>query len=78
MCMFSCVVEPFYYTIFLALLYTFIARIGFTRAAEIIYSGILAVFGRKDYKQFLESWKELKAAKADVSKTSAQVSECDF
>lgn len=43
-----------------------------------IYSGILAVFGRKDYKQFLESWKELKAAKADVSKTSAQVSECDF
>ena len=73
MCVFSCLVDPFYYTLFLTALYTLIAKIGFTRAAEGIYSAILMVFGRKDYKAFLASWKELKVAKTEVSKVSAQV-----
>ena len=65
--------EPFYSTLILFSLHALISKLGYTRAAESIYSSFLITFGRKDNKKFLENWRELKTAKAEVSKTSAQV-----
>ena len=72
-CYFSCLADPLVYTFLLASLYAAICQLGYSRAAELIYSSFLAVFGRNDYKKFMASWKELKAAKVEVTKVSAQV-----
>lgn len=74
MCVFSFLADPFYYTLLLTLLYSAISRLGYTRSSELIYSSFLALFGRAEYKKFTTSWSELKAAKAEVKKVSAQVS----
>ena len=73
MCCFSFLVEPFYYTLILSSLYALISHLGYSRAAEAIYSTFMATFGRGEYKKFMGKWKELKAAKAEVTKVSAQV-----
>jgi hypothetical protein len=73
MCPFSFLADPFYYTLLLTFLYSIICRLGYSRAAELIYSSFLAAFGRAEYKKFMGSWKELKMAKAEVKKVSAQV-----
>ena len=74
MCCFSFLVDPFYYTLILSTLYALISQLGYTRASELIYSAFMATFGRGEYKKFMGKWRELKAAKAEVSKVSAQVS----
>jgi len=73
MCVFSFLADPFYYTLLLSLLYAGISRLGYTRSAELIYSSFLAVFGRAEYKKFTANWSELKRAKGEVKKVSAQV-----
>ena len=72
-CYFSCLTDPLIYTFLLSSVYALICQLGYSRSAELIYSSFLAVFGRNDYKKFMNSWRELKAAKAEVGKVSAQV-----
>lgn len=73
MCVFNFLADPFYYTLLLSFLYAGISRLGYTRSAELIYSSLLAVFGRAEYKKFTTNWSELKGAKGEVKKVSAQV-----
>ena len=65
--------DPFFYTAFLSLLYALLSKIGYTRAAETIYSTFVGIFCRAEHRKFLQNWKELKGAKGEVSKVSAQV-----
>lgn len=73
MCYFSFLLEPFFYTLILTALYTLIAKLGYSRSAELIYSSLQSVFGRGEYRKFMASWRELKGAKLEVTKVSAQV-----
>ena len=73
MCYLSFLVEPFYYTLLLSTLYALISHLGYSRTSELIYSAFMATFGRGDYKTFMGKWRELKAAKTEVTKVSAQV-----
>lgn len=74
MCYFSFLVEPFYYTLILSTLHALISHLGYARAAELVYSTFMAAtFGRGDHKKFMGKWRELKTAKSEVKKVSAQV-----
>lgn len=73
MCYLSFLADPFHYTLLLSTLYALISHVGYSRSAESIYSTFMATFGRGEYKKFMGKWKELKAAKSEVTKVSAQV-----
>lgn len=67
--------NPFVYTFILASLYAFITKLGYSQVAELIYGAVQATLGRSSYREFIQCWRELKQAKAEVKKVSPQVSQ---
>jgi hypothetical protein len=65
--------DPLIYAFILASIYAIFSKFGYTRSAEAIYGTIQSCFGRKAHRDFMASWRGLKAAKAEVARVSAQV-----
>ena len=67
--------NPFVYTFVLAGLYAIITKLGYSQVAEMIYSALQFTILRSANRDYIKCWRDLRAAKLEVSKVSAQVSE---
>jgi hypothetical protein len=70
--------NPFVYTFVLASVYAVITKFGYAQVAELIYSAIQFTVLRSANRNYIKCWRDLRAAKLDVSKVSAQVRNFDF
>ena len=65
--------NPFIYTFVLASLYALITKLGYSQVAELIYSSLQFTLFRSTNRDYIKCWRDLRAAKLEVSKVSAQV-----
>lgn len=65
--------NPFVYTFVLASLYAVITKFGYTQVAEFLYSALQFTLFRSANRDYIKCWRDLRAAKLEVSKVSAQV-----
>lgn len=65
--------DPLFYVFYVAAFLAVVSRVGYSRSAEAIYDALQFCCGRREHRQFMQSWRALKAAKGEVSRVSAQV-----